>query len=321
MALVSAIVLPTPPLQSSCSVTYDSPPSPPLFDFPAAAPPVMDRWQCALAELGETKTPRQCVLPPLVAFVDAHACNYYLWFAIRSSLFGRLSDPRSSVGRTASTADQWEVKLYNKVGKSDYTYGEKVFDTCGIRCACGMPTLHYEVLRKIPHRADGTAIEPADFDSPALQAIICTDLELAHVKLQFEQTDDILLDIVSWSPQERADRLDARTAIFRNSWDLSFAPVPLEAADILARRPWIVSFADLLRDWPNFGATVSWIAPNSDNDTDPSYLDSLASFEQALISFYLQTVSDTLGIRPARPRQRPDVDALPELYREILPSH
>ncbi|KAJ7047199.1 hypothetical protein C8F04DRAFT_222888 [Mycena alexandri] len=324
MTLVSPIVLPTPPFQSTPpSTTYpvtfadNTPPPPPLPDLPAAAPPVIDRWQCTLAELGETKTPRQCVLPPLVAFVAAHACNYYWWFFLRTTLFTRLSDPGSSVGRSASTPGQWELRLFNKMGKTDHVYSEKFFDNFGIRCACGMPSFHSEVLRKIPHRSDGTAIEPADFDSPALQALMCTDLELAHVKLQFEQTDDILLEIQSWTLQERTDRLDARTAIFRNSWDLSFASVPLEASDILARRPWIINFGDLLRDWPNFGSMVPFTVPHSEDDTDPLNLDSLASFEQALITFYLQTVSDTLGIHPARPRQRPDVDALPQLYRSL----
>ncbi|KAJ7766849.1 hypothetical protein B0H16DRAFT_374015 [Mycena metata] len=321
MMLVSPIVIPTPPFQSTppsttYPVIYHTPP-PTLLDLPAAAPPVMDRWQCTLAELGETKIPRQCVLPPLVSFVGAHACNYYWWFFLRTTLFTRLSDPGSSVGRSASTPDQWELRLFNKLGKTDHVYSDKFFDNFGVRCACGMPIFHSDLLRKIPHRADGTAIEPADFDSPALQALLCTDLELAHVKLQFEQTDDILLDIQSWTSQERTDRLDARAAIFRNSWDLSFAAVPLEASDILARRPWINNFGDLLRDWPNFESMVPLGVPHSENDTDPSYLASLANFEQALITFYLQTVSDTLGIRPARPRQRPNFDALPQLYRSL----
>jgi hypothetical protein len=247
--------------------------------------------------------------------VDAHSCTYYLWFSTRSSLYSRVGDPRPSTGRTASTAEQWEVKLYNRKGKKDYIFNEKVFDTCsGARCACGMPPLLPSIVQKLPHRTDGAPIQSTDFDSPALQAIICTDLELAHAKLQFEQTDDILLS--SLSAQQWTERADARETIFRNSWDPSFAAVPLEAPDLLARRPWIICFRDLLKDWPNFELTFSF--PTAEDDTDPDYLASLASFELRMIAFYLQTVSRTLGIRPARPLQRPNIEALPELYRNIL---
>lgn len=279
--------------------------------------PVIDRWNFAVTEPAALKPSREYVLPPLSAFVDAHSCTYYLWFSIRTSLYGRLGDPRSVRGRTASTTEQWELKLYNdKNGTRKFMFNQKVFDASGVRCVCGMPPVLPSISHKIPHRVDGSFIQSTDFDSPILRAFIYTDLELAHAKLQFEQTDDILLDMSLWSDSVRSPRIDARETIFRNSWDPSFAAVPLEAPDLMARRAWITRFRDLLQLWPNFELTKPCPAP--EDETDPAYLDSLASFERRMIAFYLDTVSKTLGIRPARPRQRPATDSLPELYQNML---
>ncbi|KAJ6531291.1 hypothetical protein B0H19DRAFT_1191082 [Mycena capillaripes] len=280
---------------------------------PLTALPVIDRWNCALSQCVETNSSRQTVLPPLDAFVGAHSCTYYLWFATRASLFSRVGDPQSCHGRTALATEQWQLKLYNEQEKRYYNFNEKIFDTGAVRCACGMPPLLPKIVFKLPHRADESPIQSIDFDSPAIQAIICTDLELAHAKLQFEQTDEILLNMSSWSAQQWTERSYARDTIIRNSWDPSFTAVPLETPDIIARRPWIIRFRDLLQDWPNFDLSGSFPAAE-----DPGYLESLASFEQRMIAFYLESVSSTLGIRPARPRHRPDIDALPELYRNIF---
>ncbi|KAF8205794.1 hypothetical protein K438DRAFT_1964210 [Mycena galopus ATCC 62051] len=282
---------------------------------------VICRWNCTLTENAASKPSRGWILPPLAAFVDAHACTYYLWFSIRMSLYGRVGDPQYLKGRTASTAEQWELKLYNdRKGKRNFSFNETVFDVSqtGPRCVCGMPPLLPSIRQKIPHRADESPIQASDFDSPVLRGFLIADLELAHAKLQFEQTDDILLEAESWSVEEWSQRQAARATIFRNAWDLSFAAVPLETPDLISRRPWIVRFQDLLRYWPDFELVGPFPVPEIEGEATPEDLEALASFERRMIAFYLETVSRTLGISPARPRHRPEVDALPELYRNIL---
>ncbi|KAJ7137707.1 hypothetical protein C8R44DRAFT_335330 [Mycena epipterygia] len=300
-------------------------PSPAICtESPFTAPPVIEHWRCALAgPPTETWSPR-FVLPPLVAFVYAHPCTYYLWFAIRAFLFPRMGDPRFLLERTPLSIEEWEIRLHNKrpsdasAGEIEYIYNDELFEKGGVTCVCGMPRLDAtKVLRKVAAlRADGTPIQAADFHSPSLQAFICTDLELAHAKLQFDQTDDIVLEKLAWTAQQRVQRAEARRDIFRNSWDASFVAVPLEMPHVLDRRPWIIRFRDILQDWPDFASIGP--SPSGGEDMDPIYLESLANYEQRLIAFYLQTVSDTLGVHPARPRQRPDANTLPELYRNIV---
>ncbi|KAJ6490476.1 hypothetical protein DFH09DRAFT_1454310 [Mycena vulgaris] len=292
------------------------------YDVLLTAPPVLEHWRCALiVPFIEARSPPPCILPPLSALVGAHACSYYMWFAIRSFLFRRLpsGDLQPRPVRTALSPEEWEVKLHNKKptdGDVEYIYNEKIFARGGGHCACGMPPLETRIVRKLALRADDAPIEPADFSAPALQALICADLELAHAKLQFEQTDDAVGDALAWPAEQRVQRVEARRDIFRNGWDPSFAPAPLELPDVLARRPWIIRFRALLQDWPNFASTG--VAPAAEDDTNALYLDALLTYEQRLIAFYLQTVSNLLGVHPARPIQRPDIGALPELYRHIL---
>ncbi|KAJ7709459.1 hypothetical protein B0H17DRAFT_1190667 [Mycena rosella] len=280
------------------------------------APPALEHWRCALVVPSiETRSPPACILPPLGALVGAHACSYYMWFAIRSFLFHRMSDPEPQplTVRAAHSTEEWEIKLHNKKdGTVEYVYNDASFSNDGAACACGMPPLDSKILRKLTLRADGSPIQSADFASRALQELLCADLELSHAKLQFEQTDDAVLEALAWPAERRAQRAEARANIFRNSWDRSFAPAPLELPDILARRAWILRFRDVLQDWPDFAASMG-MSPPVEEDTD-----ALVTYEQRLIAFYLQTVSNTLGVHPARPVQRPDVDSLPELYRNII---
>ncbi|KAJ7481217.1 hypothetical protein B0H11DRAFT_1236877 [Mycena galericulata] len=290
-------------------------------DTPLTAPPVIEHWKCALVEAkitSEARTPPRSVLPPLVAFAGGHSCSYYMWFAIRSFLFPQLENPPPSPVHKTWTTEEWEAKLHNKKsGHLDHTYDARLFDKDGGSCACGVPPFDSNVLRKLSMRVDGTPVQAADFESHSLQAVILADLESGRAKLQFEQTDDIVLDILLWSPQQLSNRIEARRNIFRNSWDLSFAANPLEKADIRDRRPWITQFRDLLQEWPNFAATGP--SPAALDDADSTDLDSLLAYEQRLITFYLKTVSETLGLCPALPRQRPNADALPELYRNLVP--
>ncbi|KAJ7112429.1 hypothetical protein C8R43DRAFT_152165 [Mycena crocata] len=163
------------------------------YNTPRAVAPIIERWKCALTEpkiFSETRSSSHYILPPLVALVDAHSCTYYMWFAIRSSLFRQLGDHQSA-GPKASTTEEWEVRLHNlqshETAKVEYVYNEKLFEKGGGLCGCGMPQLASKVLRTLALRADGTPIQSTDFDSYALQAFICADLELGHAKLQFEQ--------------------------------------------------------------------------------------------------------------------------------------
>lgn len=238
-------------------------------------------------------------------------------FGIRSFLFRQLADPSASPVHKAWTIEEWEVKLHNKKsGQLEHVFDERLFDKDGRSCECGVPSLNPTILRKLPMRADGTPIQATDFESESLQAFICADLELARAKLQFEQTDDIVLDILLWSPQQLSKRITARRSIFRNSWDHSLAAVPLEETDVFDRRPWLIQFRDLLQDWPKFASTVGALDDTVDNDTD--YVGSILAYEQRLITFYLRTVSNTLGLYPALPRRRPNPDTLPELYRSLV---
>ncbi|KAJ6502142.1 hypothetical protein C8R45DRAFT_1209761 [Mycena sanguinolenta] len=300
-------------------------PSSPHSTMPNATgiqiPKVIDRWNRALAEPVASKPLREFVLPPLTAFEDAHSCTYYLWFSIRMSLYNRMGDSKPTGARAASTTEQWELKLYNdRKGTRNFSFSPMVFDSnaSGVSCACGIPPLLPSISHKIPHRADGTPIQSTDFDSPVLRAFILADLELAHAKLQFEQTDDILLDVQSWSTLRWVRRLQARSTIFRNGWDPSFAAVPLEMPGLMARQPWIVAFHDLLVSWPKFESIGPLPVLEIGAEATSGYLEALASFEQRMIAFYLETVSKTLGTCPARPRIRPEVGFLPELYLNIL---
>ncbi|KAJ7256506.1 hypothetical protein B0H12DRAFT_511736 [Mycena haematopus] len=322
-AAFSPVSVPTPTFSHQIHTVGDTSNSSPQImtnATPTLVSPVIDRWNYALTEPVVSGPSREFVLPPLAAFVDAHSCTYYLWFSIRMSLYRRLGDPQSTCARTTSTAEQWELKLHNdRKGTRKFCFNQKVFDTSGVRCtSCGMPPILPSISHNIPRRADGTPIQSTDLDSPVLQAFILADLELAHAKLQFEQTDDILLDVQSRSAYQWAQRLEARGVIFRNSWDPSFTTVPLETPDLTARRPWIVDFHDLLRSWPKSESIGPLPVLETGEGVNPGYLDALTSFEQRMIAFYLETVSRTLGTSPARPRNRLEIEALPEPYRNML---
>ncbi|KAJ7461494.1 hypothetical protein FB451DRAFT_1497247 [Mycena latifolia] len=290
-----------------------------------AVPLTLERWSCALIVPSiETQPSSPCILPPLSVLVGAHACSYYMWFAIRAFLFRRLDDPAQPVlVRTALSPDEWEVKLHNKKpdgGKVEYVYSAQAFALGGgpSQCACGLPPLDDKILRKLTPRADGAPVQPADFAARPLQALLLADLALAHAKLQFEATDDTLVPAARRA--ERAERAEARRGVFRGGWGVGFGAAPLELPDVRARRGWIARFAEVLRDWPNF-ATATGAAPEEGTGAgteDEAHLDALGTYEQRLIAFYLQTVSDTLGVHPARPVQRPDVEEIPEPYRHIL---
>ncbi|KAK7020406.1 hypothetical protein R3P38DRAFT_2968704 [Favolaschia claudopus] len=75
--------------------------------------PLLDQWSLPLSKAVVTKSSREFVLPPLASFADAHPCTYYLWFSMRMSLYRRLGGAKPFHGRTAATAAQWEIKLYN----------------------------------------------------------------------------------------------------------------------------------------------------------------------------------------------------------------
>ncbi|KAJ6618835.1 hypothetical protein B0H10DRAFT_2028166 [Mycena sp. CBHHK59/15] len=291
-------------------------------------PPPIERWRYAVAASeapnsrnGTNHAPRYSI-PPLLAFRGTHACTYYIWFTIRSFLFRRLSNSQFLQDTFMLSTEEWRRILDSNhwressasAGKNGI-YDEKRFYRGGDHCVFGMAPLDIELLRKLPLRADGTPVQPTDFDSRPLQDFICADLELAHAKLQFEQTDDILLTRdTSWSAEQRALRADARRDIFRNSWDPSFTPSLLENADVLCRRPWIISFRNLLRDWPGFSSTGIFL----EEDLNALFHDALADYERRLVEFYLRTIHYTLGVYPAMPRQRPGIDQLPDFCRNIV---
>jgi hypothetical protein len=210
------------------------------------------------------------------------------------------------------TAEEWKVQLHGK----HWHEAEALEHLCpqgGVQCSSNF---NVDIFRKHqPVRSDGTPFTPADFASHAVQAFMCADLELAQAKIQFEQTDDLLLGTASWTAQQRASRDAARRDVFRNSWSLSFASSPLESAEVVARRPWIVRFCNMLRDWPGFSSTGTLSSHEDLESLDP---DTLVAYELQLIAFYLKTVHSALRVAPAMPRTRPEIDALPILSRSLF---
>ncbi|KAJ7632973.1 hypothetical protein FB45DRAFT_519693 [Roridomyces roridus] len=285
---------------------------------PYTAPPALENWALALADVEIThslKPQPRSVIPPLSVFAGAHSCSYYLWFATRSYLFRQLTS--GAPVHTSWTTQEWELKLHNK--RSGHVDTKRAYGDGETICDCGAPRIKPVVLLQLrPLRAGGTPVQGVDFESESLQALLCVDVELARAKLQFEQTDDIVLDVLLWSPQQLLNRIQARRSIFRNSWDTSFGAAPLEG-DIHQRRAWIFQFANLLQDWPDFqvstGTPVALTDPESWQDIDGS---ALLSYERRLLAFYLRTVSKTLGIFPSLPRRRPHPDVLPPLYRNFV---
>ncbi|KAJ7085714.1 hypothetical protein B0H15DRAFT_365487 [Mycena belliarum] len=269
--------------------------------------PILEHWHSTLVPSAEppAATSLPSILPPLSALAGAHACSFYMWFAIRAFLFRKLSSADAAGAHTPTTARtpaDWAVKLHNLPGPVNYVYNE-----AAPRCACGLPPLDGAIMRSL---AEGAAFAPRDFAARGLQVLLRADLALANAQPQLDAADAALLGAQRAREPERA-RL--RRGVFRDGWGAAFVPAPLEEPRVGVRRAWIARFRDVLRDWPGFEVATA-PAMEGEGSTDAEWL----AHEQCLIGFYLRTLSETLGVQPVRPLQRPDAGQLPEAHRHLF---
>lgn len=110
-----------------------------------------------------------------------------------------------------------------------------------------------------PTVSDGTRLQPNDFcdSNPTafmLKRLICYDVAVAHMKYQFEETDDAFLCDMKYTAIEKTHRRMRRSNLFRSGIRLPTDRPPWEHPDLPVRSIWFERFRGFLHDWPAVGS-------------------------------------------------------------------
>jgi len=111
----------------------------------------------------------------------------------------------------------------------------------------------------VPRLTSGIRLYPQCFDDSdphafCLKRLICYDVALTHIKHQFEETDDIVIRDLGFSPDCQAQRRVARSDLFRSDIRLPKEQPLWEHVDLAIKCQWFERFRGFLRDWPPVGS-------------------------------------------------------------------
>jgi hypothetical protein len=141
-----------------------------------------------------------------------------------------------------------------------------------------------------------------------LKRLLCYDIAVTHIKHQFEETDDIIIRDLGFSPERQARRRAKCSDLFRSNIRLLSVRPPWEDLDLATTCLWFERFRGFLRNWPPVGSGEHLHLATKFTD-----ISSYVAFDAAvneLLTVYYSGVVKKLNVIPTLMWTFPEVDGL-----------
>jgi hypothetical protein len=303
-------------------------PIPPLFDWMRGRQQ-MD-WPTA-SQIAGTATSRPppiktAMPPPLLFFRCSHSMRqesyFFVWTTMREQWIQRFA-ASDGISRQSffKTHQQWRDILSGTLFKKESYQGIEYTLESFWR---SYPQLLFDDVKDAmqnltPVLSNGVPLKPMDFNDSnhiafQLKRLLCYDIAVTHIKYQFEETDDIIICDLGFSPECQAHRRAKRSDLFRSSIRLLSVRPPWEDHDLVTTCLWFEKFRGFLRNWPAVGSGECEHLAIRFTD-----IRSYVAFDVAvneLLTVYYSGVVKKLNVIPTLMWKFPEVDGL-DLYLSI----